>query len=100
MFAAFLLIATRRSDLTDHTVGIRTTREMADRDRKTLAVTLVADHIRVMVKAVNLDGNGIVAIIRQWAIEDKASGLPRSGLDDWPAKWRAIYLEAFHVAAV
>lgn len=98
MSAAFLLIATRRSDLTDHTIAIRTTKEMADRDRRTLAVALAADHVRVLVKPVNLDGEAIAAIVRKWASEDKASNAPRSGLDDWPRSWRAIYLEAFHTS--
>ena len=98
MPALFLLIATRRSDLSDHPIGIRNTRAMADADRKTLAAALAADHVRVLVKPATLDGEGIAAIVRQWAVEDKASGEPRSGLDDWPRSWRAVYLEAFHTA--
>lgn len=99
MARVFLLIATRRSDLSDHPVAIRNTKPMADADAARLAAALRADHVRVLVKPADLDGEGIAAIVRQWASEDKASNEPRSGLDDWPRSWRAIYLEAFHAAA-
>lgn len=97
----FLLVATRRHDLSDRTVGIRLTEPTAKADAARYAAALNSDHVRVRVQPIDKPAEELTAIVRAWGTSDAAENGRRpdpAELDGWPGHWRTAYLAGFDAA--
>ena len=99
MPTVFQVVATRRRDLSDHCIAMRSAPERARALAAQYATALTADHVRVYVKPTPMTAADIAAVITGWGREDAASGEPRSGMEEWPGPWVNAYRLGFDAAA-
>lgn len=99
MPTVFQVVATRRRDLSDHCIAMRSSAERAEQVAKQYAAVLSSDHVRCRVKAVPMTAADIAAVVTEWGREDAASGEPRSGMEDWPGPWVNAYRLGFDAPA-
>lgn len=91
----FQVIATRRDDMSDHCIAMRSTDEAATALAGEYAEALKADHIRCFVRASNMTHGEITAIVTHWGREDAAKGESRKGTAGWPETWARAYRNGF-----